>query len=210
MISKHRETKFLMTIIGILAITGIGMSILHYFRDSYNPGFDKYSVITFFHIIPGTVYLLLAPFQFMSLIRNNWINMHRWVGRIISILAIVVGITAFFMAIVFPFSGMIESISVGFFSIIFLMAIVKGIMQIRANNIALHREWMIRAFALGLAIATARIIFLPIFFSIVDPALWQIKTLFITCFILAFSVHLIFAEFWIRRTRKSAHKQILK
>lgn len=199
---QYRKYKIPATTIGILIITGVGMSALHYFRDPYNAGFIKYPLVTFFHIIPGAVYLLLAPFQFMSSIRNRWIYIHRLMGRIISMLAIVVGITAFFMAIVFPFSGMIESISVGFFAIIFLMAIVKGIKEIRAKNVVLHREWMLRAFALGLAIATSRIIFLPFFFAIADHTLAQIKVLFNTSFILAFSAHLIFAEIWIRRTRE--------
>ena len=202
MISKHRDTKILAAIIGILAITGIGMSVLHYFRDPYNPGFIKYSIITSLHIVPGTIYLVLAPFQFLPLIRNKWMGIHRWVGRLIFVLALLVGTTAFFMAIVIPFSGLIESLTVGFFAILFLLAIVKGLVNVRAKNIVLHREWMIRAFALGIAIATSRIIFLPIFFSIVSPTLEQVKTLFIVCFVFAFTVHIAFAEFWIRRTRK--------
>lgn len=194
--------KMMITVIGILVLVSIVMSGLHYFLDPYNKGFSKYPVVTNLHIIPGTVYLLIAPFQFISYIRNKWINAHIWLGRIISIFAVIVGFTALFMAMIFPFSGLVESISVGFFTILFLVAIVKGIINIRTNNIALHREWMIRAFALGLAIATSRIIFLVLFFSITNPTLAQIKVLFIGCFILAFLTHLILAELWILRTRK--------
>jgi uncharacterized membrane protein len=46
--------------------------------------------------------------------KNKWTNIHVWAGRIISILAMVVGLTALFMAIVFPFTGLIESISLVF------------------------------------------------------------------------------------------------
>ncbi|MEL7003323.1 MAG: DUF2306 domain-containing protein [Bacteroidota bacterium] len=205
MISKAREAKLLAFIVGLLVIIGIGMSGLHYIRDSYNPGFEKYSTITFIHIVPGAIYLGLAPFQFIALIRRRWLNVHRIIGRTISALAIMVGITAFFMAIVFPFSGMLESISVGIFATVFLYSIVQGLLKIRAGNIAHHREWMLRAFALGLAIATSRIIFLPFFFALVNPTLEQVEVLFITSFILAFSFHLILAEIWIRRTREQKH-----
>lgn len=202
MTSKPLEMKLLTIIIGLLVIIGIGMSGLHYIRDSYNPGFEKHPIITFLHIIPGTIYLGLAPLQFITSIRKKWIYIHRTIGRIISVLAIIVGVTAFFMAVVFPFSGMLESISVGVFATFFLFAIVKGVVKIRAKNIVQHREWMLRAFALGLAIATSRIIFLPFFFAILNPTLKQVELLFIISFILAFSAHLIFAEIWIRRTRE--------
>lgn len=202
MTSKQITLKILMTVIGFLVLVGIMMSGLHYIREPYNAGFAKYPIVTIFHILPGTIYLALAPFQFISLIRNKWINIHIWTGRIISMFAMIVGLTAFFMAIVFPFSGLIESISVGFFAIIFLVAIIKGVVNIRAKNIALHRAWMIRAFALGLANATSRIIFLPFFFAISSPTLKQVEVLFIASFISAFSAHLIFAEIWIRRTRE--------
>jgi uncharacterized membrane protein YozB (DUF420 family) len=74
-----------------------------------------------------------------------------------------------------------------------LIAIIKGVVNIRAKNIALHREWMIRAFAISLAIATSRIIFLPFFFAIPSPTLNQVEVLFIASFISAFSAHLICA-----------------
>lgn len=195
-------------VVAILVITGIGMSVLHYLREPYNPGFIKHTTVTNLHIIPGTIYLLLAPFQFVSFIRNKWMSAHRWIGRIISLLAIIVGLTSFFMAVVFPFSGLTESVSVTFFATIFLLAIVKGIWHIRARNVARHREWMTRAFALGLAIATSRIIFLPVFFGFADPSLAQIKTLFITCFILAFTSHLVIAELWLRVSGKQVNANI--
>jgi len=69
MMKKHRKTRLLAFFTGLLVIIGIGMSCLHYIRDSYNPGFEKYPVATFSHIIPGAIYLGLAPFQFISLIR---------------------------------------------------------------------------------------------------------------------------------------------
>ena len=203
MVSKqNKEIRILRVVVGILVITGVCLSGIHYMRNPYNLGFIKHSIITSLHIVPGTIYLVLAPFQFLPLIRNKWMGIHRWVGRLIFVLALLVGTTAFFMAIVIPFSGLIESLTVGFFAILFLLAIVKGLVNVRAKNIVLHREWMIRAFALGIAIATSRIIFLPIFFSIVSPTLEQVKTLFIVCFVFAFTVHIAFAEFWIRRTRK--------
>ncbi|OJJ14931.1 hypothetical protein BKI52_40985 [marine bacterium AO1-C] len=188
-------------LVGSLTIAGIGFSVLHYWVDPYNPGFLKFTTLTNLHIILGIIYLVLAPFQFLSIARPGWMKYHRWVGRLLLSFALIVGVTAFIMAIVIPFSGLIESIIVSFFSLIFIWSIIQGFITIRAKKVALHREWMIRAFSLGIGIASSRLIFLPVYFSLINPTLKDIKILFITCFTLAFSLHLIFAELWIRKTR---------
>jgi hypothetical protein len=89
----------------------------------------------------------------------------------------------------------------GLFALWFLFALGKGITHIRANRMALHREWMIRAFAIGLGIATMRLIFIPALIAAGEPDHQQIATLSIVSFTIAFVGHAIFAEVWIRRTR---------
>jgi hypothetical protein len=42
---------------------------------------------------------------------------------------------------------------IGLFGSLFLYALGKGFVHVRAGRVALHREWMIRAFAIALAIA---------------------------------------------------------
>jgi uncharacterized membrane protein len=76
-------------------------------------------------------------------------------------IGLVVGGTALFMGLVIPFSGWPERVVIGFFGGLFLVALVKGFSHVRAGRVALHREWMIRAFAVGLSIATMRLIFMP-------------------------------------------------
>lgn len=200
MASKNKG-KWLNILAGSLAIAGIGLSVLHYFIKPYNPGFLKFATLTNLHIILGITYLVLAPFQFLAVVRSRSMAYHRWVGRVLLLFALIVGITAFVMSIVIPFSGWIESIIAGFFSLIFIWCIVQGFLTIRTKKAALHREWMIRAFSLGIGIASTRLIFVPLYFSLVNPTLKDIQILFITCFAIAFSLHLIFAELWIRKTR---------
>lgn len=66
----------------------------------------------------------------------------------------------------------------------------------------MHREWMIRAFAIGLSIATQRVIFIPALFIVADPTDGQIATLSGVAFMVAFVVHASVAEAWVRLTRK--------
>ena len=202
MSSNRFISRTLATGVAILVMIGLVMSALHYAMPSYNPGFKRYPTATILHIVPGALYLGLAPLQFMRFVREKWIHIHRALGWALSVCAMLVGTTAFFMAMIFPFSGVAESISVGFFASLFLCAIVKGLVKIRAKEVIPHKEWMTRAFALGLGIATSRIIFLPFYFSMANPKQAQVQVLFIASFIAGFSVHLLATELWIRRARR--------
>jgi uncharacterized membrane protein len=70
---------------------------------------------------------------------------------------------------VIPFSGWKESVYIGHFGTLFLVTPINGFVDIRANQVALHREWTIRAFAIGLAVATMRLTFIPGLIFVADP-----------------------------------------
>jgi hypothetical protein len=106
------------------------------------------------------------------------------------------------MGLVIPFSGWAERTIIGLFGGLFLVALLKGFVHVRAGRLALHREWMIRAFAIGLSIATQRLMFVPAFFAVADPTLEQAQAISAAAFLAAFVVHAGVAEAWIRLTRK--------
>jgi uncharacterized membrane protein YozB (DUF420 family) len=87
---------------------------------------------------------------------------------------------------------------------LFLFALIKGVVHIRAKEVALHREWMIRAFAIGLAVVTQRLIFIPALLAVADPTEGSVATLSPVSFMVAFVVHSSLAEVWIRLTRRSS------
>jgi uncharacterized membrane protein YozB (DUF420 family) len=95
-----------------------------------------------------------------------------------------------------------ERVLIALFGSLFLVALGKGFVHVRAGRVALHREWMIRAFAVGLAIATQRVIFIPSLFVVVDPTDGQIVTLSLAAWSAALVVHSSLAVVWIRLTRK--------
>jgi uncharacterized membrane protein len=191
---------FMGVLLGVLALIGIGASISHYFVESYNPGFRAFPLITAFHVILGGVYLALAPFQFVGRIRSRWLRYHRWAGRVLVAIGLIVGLTALFMGLVIPFSGWSESVVITAFGGWFLIALVKGFRHIRAGQVELHRAWMIRAFAIGLSIATMRLIFIPTLMLAVNPTDEQIAFFSVASFTIAFILHASVAEWWIRRT----------
>jgi uncharacterized membrane protein len=191
-------------VVGVLVIVGVGASVAHYLQEPYNPGFLDFPNIVALHVVLGGVYLALAPFQFVRRIRSRHLGYHRRVGRLLVAIGVVVGVTALFMGLVIPFSGWPERVVIGLFGSLFLFALVKGFVHVRTGRVALHREWMIRAFAIGLAIATQRVIFFPaLIITMSDPTDARFGTLLIAALAAAFVVHASVAETWIRATRRS-------
>ena len=190
-------------IVGFLALSGIGASIFFFTHEPNNPGFVDYPNITVLHVIPGAIYLALAPFQFSATLRKKSLLYHRWSGRLLTAIGLIVGAAALFLGIVVPFSGASEQLVIGFFGVLFLFSIVRGFLYIRSKQIALHREWMMRAFAIGLSIATMRLIFIPALIIVGNPTRQDTELLSIMAFTIAFVLHCSIAEIWIRNTRQA-------
>lgn len=190
-------------VVALLALIGVGASATHYLQEPYNPGFLRYPTIVALHVVLGGTYLALAPFQFVRRIRSRHLAYHRRVGSILVAIGIVAGVTALFMGLVIPFSGWPERVVIGLFGGLFLVALVKGFVHVRAGRAGLHREWMIRAFAIGLSIAAMRLIFIPALIVTADPTDAQVALFSVGSFAAAFVVHAAVAELWIRTTRRS-------
>lgn len=183
-----------------LAISGVGAVIYFLISGGANERFSEFPLIVNSHVLFGAFYLIMAPLQFSKTIRLKSIGFHRWSGRILVWVGLVAGASALFMGIVIPYSGTSEQLIIGFFGSLFLLSLILGYLNIRQKKIQQHREWMIRALAIGLSIATMRLIFVPILiFS--APARESIEMWSIISFTIAFVLHSGFAEVWIRKTR---------
>ncbi len=66
MTMRLKTRHYLGMLVGFLAITGVGSSVVYFLREPNNPGFLDYPTVTLLHVIPGGIYLALAPFQFLS------------------------------------------------------------------------------------------------------------------------------------------------
>lgn len=196
-----KAEKTLSTIVGLLCLMGVAFSVFFITGDGGNEGLAEYPTITRLHVIPGLVYLALAPLQFLSPIRNRYPAYHRWSGRLLAMLGLILGGAALFIGLVVPFSGLPEQIVVAVFGTLFLISIIKGFQYARYREFAAHREWMLRAFAIGLSIVTMRLIFIPILISLDSPSLDEIAYYSIVSFSISFVLHSLFAELWIRVTR---------
>ncbi|MEO0368379.1 MAG: DUF2306 domain-containing protein, partial [Pseudomonadota bacterium] len=124
---------------------------------------------------------------------------HRWAGRVLILAGLVAAVTGIQAAIELPgFGGFSTMIAAWFFGILAIICFIMAYVRIRQRNINAHREWIIRAFAISLGVATQRLlifIFLPMqvgSFDVVFAPLFWLGTL----------TNLIIAETWINLTRK--------
>jgi uncharacterized membrane protein YozB (DUF420 family) len=95
------------------------------------------------------------------------------------------------------FGGISTQAATVFFGAIFLFSLAKAIRHIRRKEVRLHREWMIRTFALAMGVASIRVS-IALFTALSDLSFEEV---FGTSFWLGFGINLLVAEVWINRTR---------
>lgn len=114
------------------------------------------------HIVAGSLFNLLGVLQFMPAIRRNWPAWHRWSGRTFILAGLVTAISAVWMNQFFPaFGGGLKYWSNLLFGVGLAVALIIAYRAIRARQIPRHRAWMMRAYAIGLGVATQRLLVIP-------------------------------------------------
>jgi len=163
-------------------------------------GFAPHPFLTMLHIAPGLLFILLAPLQFVRRLRNRKPKLHRWIGRVVLVCGVIIGSSALVMSPQMAIGGVNETAATMLFAIVFLFSLSKAFLHIRRGRVALHREWMIRAFAVGFAVASIRPI-VGMFFATARLTHLTPHDFFGTAFWLGFTIQLMVAEIWINYTR---------
>jgi len=162
--------------------------------------FARYPILTLVHIAPGLLFMMLGPLQFSSTIRARHLRWHRWCGRIFVICGAIIGISALVMSFgMSAIGGFNQAAATILFATFFLFALCKAFWHIRRRETTLHREWMIRAFSVGLAVATIRPI-IGMFFATSRFSGLTPYEFFGIGFWIGFVLHLMAAEAWIHAT----------
>ncbi len=207
----------LLALVGIASVVGRFVSVVRFLNDpsavdpragdpapGFNARYYAHPYLTLWHVVPGFLFMTLGPLQFVAAIRNRWPGFHRWCGRVYLVAGTVGVLSALVIVPVLPvFGSFTARVAVMFGSVLFLASIVRGYLHIRRFEIAAHREWMIRAFAVGLGISTFRVL-LPLlmvlgasFTEAWDTVTW-----------LGFAVNLVVAEVWINITRRRTARPV--
>jgi hypothetical protein len=169
-------------------------------------GFAVHPQLTLIHITAGLLFVLLAPLQFIKTIRSNHPKMHRTIGYVVLVSGLIIGVTALIMGAIMAIGGITETLAVTTFGVLFLFSLIRAYFYILKKEFELHREWMIRVLAIGLAVSTTRPI-MGLFFATSRLTGLTVQQFFGIAFWIAFIIHISFAEYWIRKTRKKHYSK---
>lgn len=169
-------------------------------EDSYDRRYALHPVLAYAHILPGVVYLAGAPVQLSRRFRERHFTVHRRMGRVLIPAGIMAGVFAIVFGTLFPFGGVVEAGASVVFGVWFVTALVTALMAIRAGDVTRHRRWMIRAFAVGLAVGTIRI-WIGVFQGF---GLLSFEDSFGVAFWLSFVLHALAAELYLSRRPAAA------
>lgn len=125
---------------------------------------DAVATAFWLHITASPVALALGAFQFLPGLRARRPQVHRWTGRVYAAAIAVGGLSALVLAA----NSLDRPVAASGFALlaVFWLGITGiAVRHAMARNIAVHREWMIRSFALTLAGVTLRLQ-LPFFFGV--------------------------------------------
>jgi uncharacterized membrane protein len=169
--------KFFWIVMLLLALAVGGYSIVQYLvvgidkaglvitkiKSMGTPSFAWY-VSMYVHIVFSAIALVIGPFLFSARFRQRWLDLHRSLGKVYLSSILFGGSAGLFLS--FHASGGKMS-TLGFFllSILWLYTGYIAFRQIKRGNVSLHRQWMIRNYALTLAGVTLRI-WLPLCFVV--------------------------------------------
>lgn len=171
--------------------------------DQMERKFARHRGTVLWHVIPGGLFLLFAPLQFVRRIRQRHIALHRWSGRVLLLLALVSFVPAMYFGFIEPAGGRAESFVIGVFGALFLVALTRAWLAIRRKEIQRHREWMIRAFAVALGISMVRLYAAPLDMLLTTRDLSS-GAIFVISLWCGFGTTSLLAEYWILHTRPRA------
>jgi uncharacterized membrane protein len=149
------------------------------------------------HIVSALGYAVLGAFQFSAALRRRRPGWHRAAGRVLLVLGTAVALSALWMTLFFP-----RQPGTGVLAYVFRIAFASGmaasiglgLAAIRRGDVARHRAWMTRAYALALGAGT------QVFTKGLGPALFGSSELTLDLSLGAgWVINLAVAEYVLRR-----------
>lgn len=109
------------------------------------------------HIVGAAVYALVGAFQFVPRLRRKHLGWHRRAGRALTVAGMLVVGSALWLTLFYPAQPGTGGLLYVFRLIVVAgtgTSLVLGVRSVRRRDIAAHRAWMIRAYALSLGAGT--------------------------------------------------------
>ena len=122
-----------------------------------DPRYASTQVPLVMHIVGAAAYAVVGAFQFVPRIRRAHRAWHRRAGRVLVVAGLFVAGSALWMTLVYAYKPGTGDVLYVFRLVVgsaMVGCLVLGFTAIRRRDIAAHRAWMIRGYALGLGAGT--------------------------------------------------------
>ena len=102
------------------------------------------------HILSALPFCILGAFQFAPGFRRRWPRWHRLAGRLVVLCGLTAGLSGLWMTQFYPLpqTGLLYSFRM-LFGLAMVLSLVLGLVAILRRNIARHRAWIMRGYAIG-------------------------------------------------------------
>jgi uncharacterized membrane protein len=139
--------------IAVYSLLPVGAAV----HPDMRPGFEAQRAAVYTHVFAAAFALALGPFQFSARLRARNLPLHRWLGRLyLGVGVLVGGIAGLYMAL-HAFGGAVARAGFACLALAWLYTGLRAYLAIRGRDIAAHRRWMVRNFALAFAAVTLRL-----------------------------------------------------
>jgi uncharacterized membrane protein len=158
-----RLTSFVVVVFLSLGVAGYALVAYGLFplgaavHPEMRAAFEAHRAGIYTHVFASIAALALGPLQFSAKLRSRRPALHRWMGRLyLGVGVLIGGLAGLFMA-VHAFGGIVSQLGFAALAIGWLYTGLRAYRAIRARDVASHRRWMIRNFALAFAAVTLRL-----------------------------------------------------
>jgi len=158
--------------------------------------FETRAVALRVHVFAAIFALALGPFQFSAALRAARPRLHRIMGRLYLGVGVLVGGSAGLYVAQEAYGGALAQAGFSLLAMAWLYTGWRAFSAIRAGDVARHRAWMLRNFALTLAAVTLRI-YLPLSMLAAVPWASAYAAIAWLCWV----PNVLAIEWWLRRYR---------
>lgn len=156
------------------------------------------------HAIGGVAFGIIGPLQFGRVLARKYGRLHRVLGRAFVVAGAFLSLSSLTLLWEFPdTNGVVVNAGRLVFGIALGIALIVAMVAIKRRNITAHRDWMIRAYAIGMGATLVSLLFIPIFIITGEPPMGLGADVL---FIGSWAACVAFAEILIKRINKGAYK----
>lgn len=151
----------------------------------------------FMHVLGGATFGILGPIQFGRVLSGEYGRLHRLMGRVFVVAGAMISVSALSLLWRFP-DTYSAAVSGGrlLFGIALGVALAIATQAIVKRDFTRHRNWMIRAYAIGMGATAVTMVFFPIYAITGEPPKGLVSDIL---FLAAWTACVVFAEGVVRR-----------